>query len=139
MRIAVIVLAALAGCAQPGLAGMSPARPEWPGYPTFHPELKWEPLAAGSMGDRFAIEGVRYDLRIYDGRSVLYSVEGLTEPRHRVDMELRRGDYWWTVRARFRLNGSPRRTDWIQDDLGGPRDAHLEPSCERLVPLKIRP
>jgi hypothetical protein len=140
VRISVIVLAALAGCAQPGLAGMSPVRPAWPGYPSVHPELRWEPLAAESLGERFVIEDVRYDLRVCDDRSVLYSVEGLTEPRHRVDMELRRGkDYWWTVRARFRLNGAPRRTDWIQDDFGGARDAHLDPPRERLVPLKIAP
>ena len=140
MRVLLIALAALAGCAQPGLTGMSPARPAWPGYPSVHPELRWEPLNAESLGSGFLIEDVRYDLRVYDGDWNLYSVEGLTEPRHRVAMELQRGrEYGWTVRARFRLNGAPRRTDWIQDNFGGPRDAHLVPSGERYVPLKIAP
>jgi hypothetical protein len=141
VRIALVLLgASLAGCAPAGLAGLAPINPPWPGYPSVHPELQWEPLTAGERDPRFTIEDVRYDLRVYDGRSMIYSVEGLTAPRHRIDMDLRRDtDYWWTVRARFRLNGAPRRTDWIQSDEFRNREARIAPVVDRYVPLKIGP
>ena len=81
---------------------------------------------------------MRYDLRVYDRSSVVYSVEGLIEPLHRVEMELKRDtDYWWTVRARFRLAGAPRRTDWIQRGEFREREARIAPTIDRYESLKI--
>ena len=138
-RIALLVLGTwLAGCAPAGLAGLSPINPPWPGHVAVHPTLQWEPLEAGSLSPRYEIEDVRYDLRVYSSSSVVYSVEGLIEPLHRVEMELKRDtDYWWTVRARFRLNGASRRTDWIQREEFREREARIAPTVNRYVSLKI--
>jgi hypothetical protein len=98
---------------------------------TVVPTLKWEafPRAHDLPSDketRSRISDVSYDLKLYDsfvgrfmsGRMVypaqeIYSRSGLTVPSHRVEANLRScAVYFWTVRARFKLDGIPRVTEW---------------------------
>jgi hypothetical protein len=61
---------------------------------------------------------VSYDLKIlraeFDHPSqVVYERFGLPGPSHRVEEPLERSTrYFWTVRARFELNGATRVTPW---------------------------
>lgn len=62
-----------------------------------------------------------YDLEIYEfGGSLVYTRRGLKETKHQVEDVLKRDTkYVWTVRARFKLDGKPRVTEW-----GGLYDLH---------------
>ncbi len=137
MKLAAIALMILAaGCAAP-VVGLKPIPPE---RVFSYPELQWEPLPGNAFGSRFLVEEVRYDLRVFDGRLLIYSRDGLSEPRHRVEEKLIPGKaYSWTVRARFRVDGARRRTDWTQKESSERRDGSLVQEPARLLPLKIEP
>jgi len=75
---------------------------------------------------------VRYDLRIYSGsvsglgtispRNLVQEINGLTDPAYRLEQPLEPcAWYFWTVRARFLLNGAVRSTEWggAYKSLGG--------------------
>lgn len=68
--------------------------------------------------DMKRVKNVRYELVVGTGGNdetpdVFYHVEGLTETSHRVPMRLEPDTrYFWSVRARFDLNGRMRVTDW---------------------------
>ena len=131
------VLVALAGCSAP-MVGLEPFPPGDPS--TSRPELRWEPLPLNAFAPRFAVSEVCYDLRVFDGRATAYSRDGLTEPRHRVEMILTPGKtYTWTVRARFRVDGARRRTEWTQRESSERRDGNVSPAPAELVSLKIAP
>ena len=84
------------------------------------PELRWESFPR--PWDGAGVEAVQYDLRLYGAVAsgaamapgeLLYERRGLTAPGHRVERALAAcGRYFWTVRARFRLAGQPRVTEW---------------------------
>lgn len=104
---------------------------------TLEPAFQWEvfPRAqdvAHADGDRAAFSDVTYDLRVFDGvaapggvvwpKSVAYERTGLAATTHRIEQKLRACEwYFWTVRARFRLYGVPRVTEWsgIYHTVGG--------------------
>jgi hypothetical protein len=133
----VLVLVALVGCSAP-MVGLKPCPPGEPS--TSRPELRWEPLPPAAFAARFAVSDVCYDLRVFDGRATAYSRDGLTEPRHRVEMILTPGKtYTWTVRARFRVDGARRRTEWTQRESSERRDGTVVRASAELVPLKIEP
>ena len=126
----------LAGCA--GMAGLEPLSPET--SPTSRPELRWEPLPTGSFGSRFTLSEVRYDLRVFHGSALVYSRDGLLEPQHRLEITLTPDQaYSWTVRARFRVDGSRRLTDWTQKESSGRRNGIVGQASATLVPLRIEP
>lgn len=89
------------------------------------PTLEWEaflrPWDAGGR-DAALFSDVRYDLRIYDALAedvvftagrLIYERNGLREPWHRLETALTYcGRYFWTLRARFSLQGAPRVTEW---------------------------
>ena len=138
MKLAAVLLGVLlAGCS----GRMVGLEPEPPGQPsTSRPELRWEPIAADAFGPSFAVSDVCYDLRVYEGRALVYSKDGLPEPRHRIEMTLTPGtDYTWTVRARFRIDGARRLTEWTQRDSSERRDGNIVRAPARLVPLTIEP
>lgn len=101
------------------------------------PVFTWESFpraqdVAHAGGNEAAFSDVSYDFKIYDGviglgnairpSDVVYERTGLTNPEHRPDQPLDHcGWYFWTVRARFKLNGSPRVTEWsgIYHTVGG--------------------
>lgn len=91
------------------------------------PTLKWEafprPLdVAGAGGEAKRFDAVRYEVAIYEARSLAAFYEpgalirrhtGLTEPAYRLDKALQPcARYFWSVRAHFMLDGWPRVTDW---------------------------
>ena len=104
---------------------------------TLSPRFEWEPFPRSfdlrepdAKDEQFT--DVVYDLEVYAGRlneggtpplmhppvepnlrQPVYRRFGLQESQHQMDGELSYcGWYFWTVRARFRLNGAPRITEW---------------------------
>jgi hypothetical protein len=99
------------------------------------PELRWTCLRLEGVDD------LVYDLRIFDrntGRRV-YEREGLSGCTHRVETWLDgRLSLDWSVRARYRRRGEPRRTPWTAP-LGVDRNGDSSP--DRVVegiPLSVK-
>lgn len=96
---------------------------EWLSYvgiDTLQPTLKWERFprdydlidADGKLHD---ITDVRYELRILSpgGIKQVYYVSDIPEPYHKIENSLKAcSRYIWTVRARFKLDGRTRITEW---------------------------
>lgn len=88
------------------------------------PRFTWAPLPVGDRrgaapeDERIRLQGVTYDLRIWraeDGfpGELVYQREALPEPSHTLEYPLAPSTlYFWTVRARFQLNGRTRVTPW---------------------------
>jgi len=87
------------------------------------PLLSWKSFPRASdvsvvPEDMLRVKNVRYELVVGSGENgetpdVFYHVEGLTETSHRVPMRLEPNTrYFWSVRARFDLDGRMRVTDW---------------------------
>jgi hypothetical protein len=98
------------------------------------PTLRWERFPRPddyiepNGGRRNKITEVSYEVRVFDtARSVIkqqrreilipaqvvYSARSIKETYHTVDRNLEAcGNYFWTVRARFQLNGRVRVTEW---------------------------
>jgi hypothetical protein len=89
------------------------------------PTFQWEALPRDfdrPLGDGPGqAHDVRYDLRIFDSSeptlaerlSLTYERTGLEQPSHRVAEPLAScGQFRWTVRARFMLDGVMRATEW---------------------------
>lgn len=86
------------------------------------PIFRWEsfPWTFDQVSqERFS--DIVYDLEIYEfGGSLVYARRGLKETKHQVEDVLKRDTkYVWTVRARFKLDGKTRVTEW-----GGLYDLH---------------
>ena len=98
----------------------------WPRLDSAQPLLRWQPfprpadLASDTDGFFAQLKSVSYDLRIWQGRDehqmtedLAYAREALPNPFHQVEISLpRRSWYFWSVRARFELNGQTRITEW---------------------------
>jgi hypothetical protein len=94
------------------------------------PELRWEPFPREfdlltPKSQPVHISDVSYDLRVFEaGRAAhvkivlvpaaeIYSKRGILTSRHRIESPLEAcTDYFWTVRARFKLDGRRRATEW---------------------------
>lgn len=95
------------------------------------PTFRWEALPRpidlpGSEGDPRHFSDVTYEMsvfravvkrtdsvRTYVAGPLVYARNGLTEPWHRIEAPLQACvRYAWTVRARFKLDGQPRVTEW---------------------------
>jgi hypothetical protein len=85
------------------------------------PTFRWKPFrGADSTGDSIAarVSAVTYDLRIAESRDgnpgpPEYEFHGLPTPEYQLPGLLRSGaHYFWTVRARYELDGRPRATEW---------------------------
>lgn len=135
------------GCA--GLVPVSGLRPEYPEarvtfveVDSLLPTFRWEVFPrpqdreADSEGLLRRIRNVTYDLKIWraeDNYPVeeVYSRQGLPERIHRIEEPLEPSTkFFWTVRARFDLDGQPRVTQWGVTILG----VAVDPARLPLVP-----
>jgi hypothetical protein len=96
---------------------------EWTSVDTLRPTLRWQGFprstdieaAREEMG---RITNVRYDLVIAREQNlapagIVYRREGLPATRHTIETSLSPATrYFWTVRARFELDGRERVTEW---------------------------
>jgi len=108
---------------------------------TLSPEFRWEAFPRAAELDAegaSAFSDVSYEWRLYTGilglavqpGQLLEEVRGLAEPHYAVGSALQPcGWYFWTVRARFRLHGVWRTTEWAgaYNTAGG----HYSPSSGR--------
>lgn len=96
---------------------------EWYEIKNYRPTLRWQAfpreqdfeLAADDMA---RVSDVRYDLLVVEEANMapgklVYQRYGLTEPSHTLKITLKhKTRYFWTVRARFQLDGRERLTEW---------------------------
>jgi hypothetical protein len=98
-------------------------RAEWLAVDGLRPELRWQafPREAdreAAPDDLARVRNVTYDLVIARERhlvpaEVVYRRERLERAAHRLETELQPGAfYYWSVRARFELDGRERVTEW---------------------------
>ncbi len=109
--------------------GLPPVAPLWAGIlsemvvESMSPTIRWAafPLAEWvESDDRLgAAESVRYELRIWEASAEgalggpIYERYDLLSPSHQVERELPADTaYFWSVRARYVLEGVPRATRW---------------------------
>ncbi len=119
----------MGGCAAPGeVTGLRPLYPEasmmWPNVDSLRPTFRWEayprPADSKTGGDelRKRLRNVTYDLRIWRGDALrplelVYERTGLAVPEHKPAMPLAAESmYFWTIRARFEIDGNPRVLEW---------------------------
>ncbi len=102
---------------------------EWTAVNSVHPLLNWQAFPRASdlvkapdLAGR--ISNVRYELVIARERNlapagIVYRREGLTDTTHTVQGGLQPDTrYFWTVRARFELDGRERVTEWATTNYG---------------------
>ncbi len=106
---------------------------------SLRPTIRWEPFPGRHemplIGQRpyvdvdpARIDDITYDLRIWRARndhpqSLVYERRGLADTVHRLDLDLDPATtYFWSVRARFRLDGQTRLTDWSLSQVPYPYD-----------------
>jgi hypothetical protein len=96
---------------------------EWTRVGSLQPTLRWEAFPreaerTAASADMARVENVAYDLVLAREENLapsreVYRREGLPQPEHRVETMLQPGArYFWTVRARFTLDGATRVTGW---------------------------
>lgn len=102
--------------------------------PSLQPEFRWEALPRAfdrPEGDGAGeLQDLRYDFRIFGKDGLAYERLGLAETFHVPDSPLDPcADFRWTVRARFRLDGVTRATEWTgaYNTIGG----HVDPRSIR--------
>lgn len=122
---------------------------------SLQPTLRWEafpmPWDANLQQPGVELQAIRYELKLYDGNYIGkagfltagYYVRGklLDEKRNLLDTSYRIErrllpchTYFWTVRARFRVNGANRVTEW-----GGAYKDGVYPWYERMHSSRLSP
>ena len=126
--LVLVSLLALGGCTQAVsvFSGLKPENPPaWSAscasVASRQPALRWQPFAAKEATEsESGVSGITYELKIWVAAhdapgKLVYAREGLSEPSHTVQEPLSTATtYFWSIRARFLLNGAPRVTDWGQ-------------------------
>lgn len=130
-RVALTAVIALCGCG-PEISGLRPTTPKpvsfCPKVQTLEPILQWETFPQPRHLARLEctpdqISNVSYDLRLWEisvagieqGPPLTVSQVGLTKPEFPVHPALRYDTtYCWTIRARFKLDGDSRMTQWTE-------------------------
>lgn len=91
---------------------------------TLTPTLEWEPFPRFlDLHPKYSallntVSNIRYDLRIWKVVSdfppqLVYERRELTDPKHTLDQSLEpETHYFWSIRARFDVNGTTRSTRW---------------------------
>jgi len=93
---------------------------------SLQPTLRWERFEAGSEAG-IDLASVRYDIKVWDVQSgaavgAAYARVGLAETFHRLETFLRpQTQYFWSVRAKFVLDGQVRATPWARSEYPGGR------------------
>ncbi|HEX9184786.1 MAG TPA: hypothetical protein VF876_16130 [Burkholderiales bacterium] len=96
---------------------------EWPAVSSLQPVLRWQAFPreadlATAPADMRRVQNVTYDLVVARERNLapaetVYRKSGLPRPEHRLATPLEPdARYFWTIRARFELDGRPRVTGW---------------------------
>jgi hypothetical protein len=96
---------------------------EWAAVASLQPTLRWDPFPrpvdlAAAAAEMARVRNVTYDLVIARERNrapaeIVYRRSGLPRADHRLEIALEpHARYFWTVRARFELDGRPRVTGW---------------------------
>lgn len=99
------------------------AKFEWYAVEGLRPRFKWEAFprpgdVAAAPEEMKRVSNVRYDLLVAQEKNmapdeIIYRREGLLSPEHVINLSLRSdARYFWTVRARFDLDGRSRVTEW---------------------------
>ncbi len=96
---------------------------------SLQPVLKWETFPRDRQGEapeeslRHRITDVTYALRVWkesDGApgELIYSRDNLVEPSHWLETPLEPATkYFWSVQARFKLDGNERATRWAYSSI----------------------
>ncbi len=90
---------------------------------SLQPKLRWKPYVpsneARSNFEKPGDQEIRYDVKVWRADSndlpldLVYERQGLRTPHHHIETPLQASTtYFWTVRARFDLNGHRRVTPW---------------------------
>lgn len=91
---------------------------------SLQPTFKWESfprlrsIEKDEQGFLSKIKDVTYDLKIWKAENefpsfLIYSRQALPEPSHRIEQPLEPcAKYFWSVRARFKIDGETRVTEW---------------------------
>jgi hypothetical protein len=130
-----IVTVSLAACSAPTF-GLKPLYPEnictqrnrmifFTEVDSLRPVLRWETFRPQGVSLRSSeaeaiskIRHITYDLNVWlsendSPSSLIYSRRGLPEPRHEMEEPfLPCAKYFWTVRARFLIDGKERVSEW---------------------------
>jgi hypothetical protein len=124
VALAGVALLLAAGCtvAVSGLRPESPAlgtdATEFVAVESLQPVLRWEAFPTGRDYQLRRAQNIRYDLQIFRAEedypgALIYRRKDLPERWHQVEERLTpAARYFWTVRARFELDGEPRVTEW---------------------------
>lgn len=128
--ISPVVFLVMGGCAtHVSVFGLRPEYPEvhhlaFVEVDSLQPMLRWESFPrpqdheADNEGLMNRIRVVTYELKIWRAENdypgeLVYTRQGLPEPSHKIDDSLQRcTKYFWTIRARFTLEGHSRVTEW---------------------------
>lgn len=124
-----VMILLMTGCTSVSVYGLRPleppARDQFVKVESLQPTLRWEPFpnAKDQEADHehvlSRIRNVTYDMEIFRAGEEDHPVElvyvrvGLPEPSHTVEDPLQpSAKYFWTVRARFELDGLTRVSPW---------------------------
>ena len=117
----------------------------FPKIDSLQPTLKWEPFPrekdkeADQAGILKRISDIAYELRIWKGKNgapdeLIYVRQELPLPEHKLETLLEPStEYFWTVRASFKLGGLKRLTKWSHARLPFPPGP--DPCLENTIPL----
>jgi len=129
--------------------GKAPDMLDWPKVDSLQPTLRWQgfpgehqQFLGGRVSpfvavDPASVRDVTYDLRIWTVRGrmpgdLVYEIDGLKEPSHRLGRALKPdAEYYWSVRARFNLDGQSRTSEWSLAQIPCPPEYRIE--CARGV------
>ncbi len=107
---------------------------------TAQPELAWT-LEIGEVAGNPLVDSGKldesvtwYDVEIYDRDRLVLSEEGVPEPHYNVPMELACGDYRWSVRPAWRIDGTVRYGRWMRIPPPPPEDTGEEGKAEQPAP-----
>jgi hypothetical protein len=95
----------------------APAEVDYPDVDTLRIKFQWEPFPREwdmTEVDFRGITDIVYDFRLFsEDKVMIYEKSGLQEPSYSIEMELSPcTKYSWTMRARFKLRGMPKVTEW---------------------------
>ena len=96
---------------------------EWYAVDGLRPRFRWEAFPrpsdiSAAPEEMKRVSNVRYDLLVAKEENmapgaIIYRQQGLPSPEHAINLSLQPdARYFWTVRARFDLDGRSRVTEW---------------------------